>query len=99
MGSRENSSRPYAGRGEHLILRDVLAIDRIRLANERTLLAWLRTAIMLLVSGVTLLKLFEGILVMEVTGAALIPAGFFTAGLGVRRYLRTRTLIEAAEKD
>jgi putative membrane protein len=77
----------------------VLAIDRIRLANERTLLAWLRTAIMLLRSGVTLLKLFAGILVMEVTGATLIPAGFLTAGLGVRRYLRTRTLIEAADKD
>ena len=36
---------------------------------------------------------------MEVTGAALIPVGFLTAGLGVRRYLRTRTLIEAADKD
>jgi len=77
----------------------VLAIDRTRLANERTLLIWRRTAIMLLVSGVTLLELFEGILVMEVTGAALIPEGFLTAGLGVHRFLRTRTLIEAAEKD
>jgi hypothetical protein len=33
-----------------------------------------------LVSGVILFKLFEGVLVMEVTGAALIPAGFLTAG-------------------
>jgi putative membrane protein len=90
---------PYAGRAQQLILRDVLAIDRTRLANERTLLSWIRTALMLLVSGVTLLKLFKGILVMEVIGAALIPAGFFIAGLGVRRYLRTRALIEAVDKE
>jgi len=77
----------------------VLAIDRTRLANERTLLSWIRTALMLLVSGVTLLKLFKGILVMEVIGAALIPAGFFIAGLGVRHYLRTRALIEAVDKE
>ena len=51
VGSRENSSHPYAGRGPHLILQDVLAIDRTRLANERTLLAWLRTAITLLAPG------------------------------------------------
>lgn len=90
---------PYAGRTQQLILRDVLAIDRTRLANERTLLSWLRTALMLLVSGITLLKLFEGVMVMEITGATLIPAGFLTAGLGLRRYLRTRTLIEAVDKD
>jgi len=97
--SETTVSSPYAGRAQQLILRDVLAIDRTRLANERTLLAWLRTALMLLVSGVTLLKLFEGILVMEVLGAVLIPAGIFAGGLGLRRYLRTRTLIEAADKD
>ena len=32
---------------EELILRDHLALDRTRLANERTLLAYLRTALML----------------------------------------------------
>jgi putative membrane protein len=90
---------PYAGRAQQLILRDVLAIDRTRLANERTLLSWIRTALMLLVSGVTLIKLFEGTLVLKVTGAALIPASFFIAGLGVCRYLRTRALIETADKE
>jgi putative membrane protein len=97
--SEATPASPYSGHGQQLILRDVLAIDRTRLANERTLLSWLRTALMLLVSGVTLLKLFEGVAVMEVTGALLIPASFVTAGLGVRRYLRSRTLIEAADKD
>ena len=64
---------------------DVLAIDRTRLANERALLSCIRTGLMLLVSGISLLKLFEGVLVMEVLGAVLIPAGILTAVLGLRR--------------
>ncbi|MGC1952034.1 MAG: DUF202 domain-containing protein [Gammaproteobacteria bacterium] len=87
---------PYACRGDQLILRDVLAIDRTRLANERTLLAWLRTALMLFVTGVTLIKLFEGVLAMEILGMVLLPAGLLAAGYGLRRYLHTRALIEAS---
>lgn len=90
---------PYAGQGSQLILRDVLAIDRTRLANERTLLAWLRTALMLFVTGVTLIKLFEGVVAMEVGGLVLLPTALITAGYGVYRYLRTRALIGAAERD
>ncbi len=42
---------------EKLIVRDYLAIDRTKLANQRTLLSYIRTAIMLIASGVTMLKL------------------------------------------
>ncbi|MCB1876996.1 MAG: DUF202 domain-containing protein [Chromatiales bacterium] len=93
--SAELPEKPYAGRAQQLILRDALAIDRTRLANERTLLAWLRTALMALVSGITLLKLFEGQIVMEVLGSLLIPLALLTAVMGGRRYLRTREHIEA----
>lgn len=95
----DDPDHPYAAHPHQLILRDVLAIDRTRLANERTLLAWLRTALMLLISGVTLIKLFEGVVAMEVLGALLIPAGLLAAALGLRRYLRTRALIKAEEAD
>ncbi|MGD2081537.1 MAG: DUF202 domain-containing protein [Chromatiales bacterium] len=97
MNSPDEQRPPYTGRAQQPILRDVLAIDRTRLANERTLLAWLRTALMLLVSGVTLLKLFEGVRAMEITGAVLIPLAFLTAAIGLRRYVQTRRLIEAAD--
>jgi putative membrane protein len=97
--SQEERRPPYAGRGNQLILRDVLAIDRTRLANERTLLAWLRTALMLFVTGVTLIKLFEGVLALEVLGVALLPTSAVAAGYGLRRYLHTRALIGAAEQD
>lgn len=41
-----------------LKLVDVLALDRTYLANERTLLAYLRSAFALFVAGVSFLKLF-----------------------------------------
>lgn len=42
-----------------LILRDELAIDRTRLANERTFLSYLRTALALAMVGGTLLHLYH----------------------------------------
>lgn len=97
MKPAEYSHHVYARPTEQLILRDVLAIDRTRLANERMLLAWIRTAVMLLVSGITLIKLFEGIAVMEILGSLLIPAGLLTAALGIHRYFSTRNLIDIPE--
>ncbi len=87
---------PYTGAGKQMILRDLLAIDRTRLANERTLLSWYRTALMMLVSGITLLKLFEGILLMELLGGVLIPLSIGVAVWGSRRYLQTRKSIQSA---
>ncbi len=86
----------YTGHNKQLILRDELAIDRTRLANERTLLSWLRTALMILVSGITLLKLFPGVITLEITGGVLIPVSFLVAGLGVHRYWRTCASIRSA---
>ena len=41
---------------EGLILRDILALERTRLANERTLLTYGRTSLYLVLGGVALLK-------------------------------------------
>ncbi len=87
---------PYTGVGKQMILRDHLAIDRTRLANERTLLSWYRTALMMLVSGITLLKLFEGVLAMELLGGLLMPLSLWVAFWGSRRYLQTRKSIQTA---
>lgn len=99
MSAHDLHQRPYSTPGQPLILRDVLAIDRTRLANERTLLAWIRTALMLLVSGVTLIKVFEGVMALELLGFALIPLAILVATLGLRRYLQTRRLISQAERE
>ena len=42
---------------EDLILRDHLALLRTRLANERTLMSYIRSALYLLLGGIALLKL------------------------------------------
>ncbi|HLT32864.1 MAG TPA: DUF202 domain-containing protein [Aquaticitalea sp.] len=42
---------------EEVILRDYLAIERTRLANERTLLSYIRSSLYLLLGGIAFLQL------------------------------------------
>ncbi|MEO6347023.1 MAG: DUF202 domain-containing protein, partial [Aquaticitalea sp.] len=42
---------------EQVILRDYLAIERTRLANERTLLSYIKSSLYLLLGGITVLQL------------------------------------------
>ncbi len=78
----------------------VLAIARTDLANRRTLLSYLNTAIALFVSGAGLLKLsgdswFEGL------GIAFMPISVIVAVIGVIDYRIQRRAIaaERAEAD
>lgn len=41
---------------EEIILRDYLAIERTRLANERTLLTYIRSSLYLLISGIAFIQ-------------------------------------------
>ena len=83
---------------DDLTLRDHLALDRTRLANERTLLSYFRTAIMLAVSGVTLTNLYPGSTFALVGGSLLAVAGFALAMTAIQRTLKVakglRTLRE-----
>jgi putative membrane protein len=72
---------------EELILRDHLALDRTRLANERTLLAYLRTALMLMVAGATAEKVMGSSSTVVVTGWMLIGLGGLVGALGTWRFL------------
>lgn len=78
---------------DELILRDHLAIDRTRLANERTLLAYIRTAFMLIVAGATALKLFVETPAVVLTAWLFIGLGVFVALLGAWRFVAMRRLI------
>ena len=73
-----------------LILRDHLALDRTKLANERTILAYLRTAMMLMVSGVTLIKVFPSEMFMVISGITLLPVSFVVAVIGLISFLMTK---------
>jgi len=71
----------------NLVLRDHLAIDRTVMANERTFLAYLRTAFSLLVVGLTIIKFVED---LQIVGQLLIPAGLLVIVVGVWRYKAIR---------
>jgi putative membrane protein len=66
---------------------DRLDVDaRFLLANERTLLAWLRTALALLAGGVALVQLTEGSGPLIAIGLGLLVLGTAAAIVGYRRY-------------
>ena len=74
---------------DRLILRDHLSLVRTRLANERTLMSYVRSALYLLLGGLTLLKLGHY--------AELQLVGYLALGLcvillvvGTYRYIRLR---------
>ena len=73
---------------------------RFSLANERTLLAWLRTALALVAGGVAMTQ-FGPELRFPVGGpvvsVGLLLAGLTTALAGYRRYLRNESAIAADE--
>ena len=45
--------------GHHTDANTLLAVDRTRLAHERTLMAWIRTAVSMITFGFTIYKFFD----------------------------------------
>ncbi len=76
-----------------LILRDSLAVDRTHMANERTLMAYLRTSLMLLASGVSLIKLYPNILILKILGVSLLPVSLVIAVVSYIRFLKMKRRI------
>lgn len=87
---------PYSRyRGKDLTLNDHLAIDRTILSNERTLLAYIRTALALVIVGGSCIKFFASFW-MGIVGAAFIVTGGLVAIRGLQRYGRMRAFMAAA---
>ena len=80
---------------DELILRDRLAIDRTNLANERTLLAYVRTAFMLMVAGATAIKALPGDRVAVSTGWVLLACGLIICVFGMTRFRTVRKRLQA----
>jgi len=78
---------------EELILRDRLALDRTHLANERTLLAYVRTAFMLIIAGATAIKAFGDDRIIVASGWALLACGLVLGAFGSWRFKIVRQRI------
>lgn len=81
-----------------LVLREYLAIERTKLANETTLLAYIRTGLYFLVAGSTLGHLLATEF-WRIVGPPLVVVGLIIMVLGIIRYLRLRKAIEASKKN
>ncbi len=79
---------------DELGLRDHLALDRTAMANERTMLAYVRTAIMLLVTSATLVKLFPSDRIALAAAVVLLPVAGIFAWAGGSRFLRMSKVLQ-----
>tara|TARA_R110002049_G_scaffold288330_2_gene470694 strand:- start:5764 stop:6111 length:348 start_codon:yes stop_codon:yes gene_type:complete len=70
---------------EHIILRDFLALERTKLANERTLLSYIRASLYLLLGGIALLKL-EDFQQIKFLGYTSLSLTVILLIVGVYRY-------------
>lgn len=84
--------------GRRLDLREYLALARSILANERTFLAYQRTALGQLAVAATFIHFFDHP-ALTIVGWLLVPSSVVTMGLGVLRYRRMRSLIRLLEEQ
>ena len=68
-----------------LILRDHLAVDRTLLANERTLLSYLRSGVALFIAGISIIH-FSNQGWFAAFGLLCLPSGVATALFGFHRF-------------
>jgi putative membrane protein len=83
---------------EELTLRDHLAIDRTRLANERTLLSFIRTGLYFSVMGLTVIKL-EFFSEMSWASVPLFGLSLVFLLLGMVTYSRNRKAIRKLYRE
>lgn len=78
---------------KELILRDHLALERTRLANERTLFAYLRTSLYLLTAGIGIFQV-ESISRLRSLAWICIVSGIVLFVLGIIRFLQMRKYLK-----
>ena len=68
-----------------IILRDHLAMERTRLTNERTFMAYIRTSLYLIVGGFAFLKV-DGLMHLNILGYFCFVLSVFVVILGTFKY-------------
>lgn len=73
---------------------DLLAVGRNELANERTMLAYIRTFLSFVVAGVSLIQFFN-VRAFIMLGYGLIPIGFLILIIGAIRCRRIQKQLDS----
>ncbi|HAC15926.1 MAG TPA: DUF202 domain-containing protein [Bacteroidetes bacterium] len=83
------SSSPEFQNHEEIILRDYLALERTKLANERTLLSYIRGSIYLILGGIAFIQLkdFEG---LHILGYISLVLSFLLIVVGILRFYQLK---------
>jgi putative membrane protein len=92
-----NEMKTYSS-GEEMILRDYLALDRTKLANERTLLSYIRMSIGLIAAGAGMI----GILDMgwaHATGYSLLALAPLALTIGIRNFFKMKRKMDSLDKE
>ncbi len=87
------SSNHFTEKGK-LLLGDRLALERTRLANERTLFSYLRTSLYLLTAGIGVLQV-ESISRLDGLAWVCILSGIFLFFFGFIRFWRMKKQLRA----
>ncbi len=98
MTRRPSSEKPH----EHVDLdglgvNDILSVDRTALANEQTLLAYIRTALTFAVSGGSAIQFLDGA-VIDAIGYTFVAAGVLTGIIGALRFRTVRAQVQRIER-
>jgi inner membrane protein YidH len=79
-------------------IRDQMAVQRTIFANERTLMAYLRTALTIIAGGIAAIKL-SGHIYMEIAGISLIIIGVLLGSYSFYRYVQKQKLIKHQQQE
>ncbi|MCC9165216.1 DUF202 domain-containing protein [Pontibacter harenae] len=74
----------------NLEIRDSLAMERTKMANERTLLAYGRTATAMVLAGLTFIKVFNNDPFYTGVGLVFVPIGLAIACFGYYRFSKKK---------
>lgn len=69
-------------------IRDSLALSRTMMANERTLLAYVRTGMTFMISGAGIIRFIQDGTYIFISGCILIASGVCFLCFGILRYLQ-----------
>lgn len=81
-----------------LVLREHLAIERTKLANETALLAYIRTGLYFLVAGSSLGQLIQTTF-WRIAGPPLVIIGVLIVVFGAYRFRKLKRAIELSKKN